>query len=96
MFLILNHTELPTDSFQEALKNSQVNTVSGSRMIPSGLGLDEIHSAVAADCFEVSFGVDSLHMGISLNRGTPLIPRIERIPPKRVPLFSETPHISLV
>jgi len=31
-----------------------VNTVSSSRPIPSGLSIDEIHSAVAADCFEVS------------------------------------------
>ncbi|CAE7469244.1 Scn11a [Symbiodinium pilosum] len=31
-----------------------INTVSGSRATPSGLGLDEIHSAVAAECFDVS------------------------------------------
>jgi len=31
-----------------------VNTVDGGRITPSGLSLDEIHSAVASDCFEVS------------------------------------------
>ncbi|OLQ04889.1 Sodium channel protein type 11 subunit alpha [Symbiodinium microadriaticum] len=52
-----------------------VDTVDGGRITPSGLSLDEIHSAVASDCFEVSgvgMGEDGrlrLPLGVSVMCG---------------------------